>query len=76
MSITISGISKHQSAILDKMWILDSEEEFNLWYDSLSENQRKEVISLREMLVLAEIDEHVDEVNDTSVALRMINKCR
>lgn len=76
MSITISGITKHQAAILDKMWNLDSEEEFNLWYDSLSDKTRKEVISLREMLVLAEIDEHVEELKDTRVALEMIKKCR
>lgn len=76
MSITISGISKRQSAILDKMWSLDSEDEFNRWLNSLSLSDQKEVKTLRELLVLAEIDEHVDGANDTRVALGMINKCR
>ncbi len=72
----IHGLTESQTKLLDKMWSIETEEELTVWVRSLPELMVKEVIVLRELLILSMIDEELEERNDTTMARHMIEKCR
>jgi hypothetical protein len=74
--MTLYGITEDQRKLLDTMWNIETEEELASWIRSLPALLVKEVMVLREMLILSMIDEELEETNDTSLALKMIEKCR
>jgi hypothetical protein len=69
-------MSESQCRLLDKMWSLETVDELERWIRSLPEETVKEVIVLRELLILSMIDEELEERNDTAMARQMIEKCR
>ena len=72
----IHGLTEGQTKLLDKMWSIETEEELTSWVRSLPESMVKEVIVLRELLILSMIDEELEERNDTTMARQMIEKCK
>jgi hypothetical protein len=69
--ITIQGVSKRQKRILNIMWNLDSEEDYFEWYNSLDENLQKEAELLQRMIIMAELD---NQINDTTDAKELLKK--
>jgi len=69
--ITIHGVTKRQKRILNIMWNLDSEEDYFEWYNSLDEELQKEAELLQRMIIMAELD---NEVNDTTDAKELLKK--
>jgi hypothetical protein len=69
--ITIHGVSKRQKRMLNIMWNLDSEEDYFEWYNSLDEELQKEAELLQRMIIMAELD---NEVNDTTDAKELLKK--
>ena len=74
--MNIYQVTELQKSLLDKMWSIDSIEEMERWMRTLSYERLMEVRVLRELLCLSMIDEEVEEKNDTSMALKMIEGCR
>jgi len=74
--MNIYQVTELQKSLLDKMWSIDSIEEMERWMRTLSYERLMEVRVLRELLCLSMIDEEVEEQNDTSMALKMIEGCR
>ena len=69
--VVITGVSKRQVKLLDKMWSLDSCDEYLQWKGTLSEDDQREVNLLEDMLLLADIDEMAEEdVTDASLVLQ------
>jgi len=58
------------------MWSIETEEELADWIRGLPPVLVKEVMVLREMLILSMIDEELEETKDTTLARQMIEKCR
>lgn len=74
--MNIYQVTELQKSLLDKMWSMDSVEEMERWMRTLSYDRLMEVRVLRELMYLSMIDEEVEEKNDTSMALKMIEGCR
>ena len=70
--IEINGLTPYQVDMLDHMWSLDSQEEYFQWYDLLDEEDQKLADSLQHMVLLASMDEIVEETNfeDAKEALK------
>ena len=71
MSIKISGLTKRQVKLLDKMWAIDSYQEYMDWKESMTEKQVQEVDTLEEMVMLAELDE-VDDLTEANNILTKV----
>lgn len=71
-SVTITGVNKKQIKLLDKMWSLDSYDEYNEWKATLTAGVLTDVLLLEELLLLADIDNFADE--DVSDAAEVLAK--
>jgi len=69
--ITIHGVTKRQKRMLNIMWNLDSEEDYFEWYNSLDDELQKEAELLQRMIIMAELD---NAVNDTTDAKELLKK--
>lgn len=70
--IQINNLTPYQVEMLDHMWTLDTMEEFDEWYELLDEEDRQLADSLQTMVILATVDEMIDETNykDAKEALK------
>jgi hypothetical protein len=69
--ITITGLTKRQVKLLDKMWAIDSYQEYMDWKESMTQKQVQEVDTLEEMVMLAELDE-VDDLTEANNILMKV----
>lgn len=60
MTISITGISLRQRNFLDAMWACETYEEYEAFMASLSCEDRTECSNLSRLLMLASIDEEVE----------------
>ena len=67
--ITIDGLTKEQVRMLDEMWELDSMEEMAEWMENVPESKRPIAELLQEMLILASIDDDLEELSDATKVL-------
>jgi hypothetical protein len=70
--IEINNLTPYQVEMLDHMWSLETMEEFDDWYNLLDEEDRLLADSLQTMVILASVDEMIDETNykDAKEALK------
>jgi hypothetical protein len=68
--ITIDGLTKAQTKLLDTMWSIDDYDDYLKWKSELSESKQLEVELLEEMLMLADID----DIEDVSQARNILAK--
>lgn len=68
MSVTISGLTKRQVKLLDKMWAIDSYQEYVDWKESMTQPQVQEIETLEELILLAEIDQ-VDDLSEANFVI-------
>jgi len=66
--ITIDGLTKAQTKLLDTMWSIDGYDDYLKWKSELSESKQLEVELLEEMLMLADID----DIEDVSQARNIL----
>ena len=60
----IDNITADQKHILDILWQIDTEEECKRWLNSLPKSKRQTAFTLMEMIMLADIDEEIEEMED------------
>ena len=70
--ITITGLTKRQVKLLDKMWAIDSYQDYMDWKESMNEKQVQEVDTLEEMVMLAETDQMVDDLTEANDVLKKV----
>ena len=61
MSVTITGLTKRQVWLLDKMWSIDSASDYEQWKSDLDEQTSNTVDTLEQLVLLAELDDIGDE---------------
>jgi len=61
MSITITGLTKRQVFLLDKMWSIDSASDYEEWKSDLDEQTMNTVDTLEHMVMWAELDDIQDD---------------
>lgn len=74
--ITVEGFSPLQRGLADKMWALESFDEVEEFILSLPRNLRRTAITVRDMLVLANIDEFVAEMPQFPDVELLVDKFR
>ena len=77
--ITIDGISDEQAILLDHMWSIKTEDEFDLWYASLDLHTQQQADLMQWLLILAYQDDKVDNLELANQAIdkvksRIVNK--
>jgi hypothetical protein len=60
--IHINGLTAHQVSILDEMWACDTFEDFEEFLEALDPEDRAEALRLQRMVLLAELDEIVEQM--------------
>jgi len=68
----IDGMSPRQVKILNELWDCDTVEEMQQFLESKSEEELFEIGTLREMVVLAHIDETVSQMKEFPEVLAML----
>jgi len=66
MSVTITGLSKRQVFLLDKMWSIDSASDYEEWKSNLDEQTMNTVDTLEHMVMWAELDDIQDDECNTA----------
>ena len=68
----IDGLTESDVKLLDTIWAIDTIDELTAFIARQPPNVRKRIAVLREMVVLAGIDEDVEEAKDNSMANDML----
>lgn len=66
--MTITGLTKRQVFLLDKMWSIKGIEEYEEWKSGLNEQTMNTVDSLEQLVMWAELD----DITDVSDAVRVL----
>jgi hypothetical protein len=74
MTIQIDGLSTAQVKLLDIMWSIDSPEVYGEWKQALNLELQNMVDVLEEMVVLATIDQELDQTQDFTETKELLNK--
>lgn len=69
---TITGLTLYQKDLLDHMWSLKTQKEFDAWYDMLDDHDRQQADLMQWMLIY----EHYDRVTDLGQARKIIDQIR
>jgi len=68
----LNGLTMEQCELLDQMWALETIEELRLFIDSQEPSVQREIMTLRELLILGGIDDEVDEMKTYPDAEQML----
>lgn len=68
--IQIHNLTEYQVEMLDHMWSLETIEEYEEWYNLLDEEDQILAESLQEMIILAEMDNLMDDCKDAKEVLK------
>ena len=73
----LDGMTIEQCELLDKMWALETVEELKDFIESQDLETQREIMTLRELLILGTIDDDVEDMKsypEADVMLRNIMK--
>jgi hypothetical protein len=62
--IQIHGLTPEQVEMLDIIWSFDSQEELQEFIDRLDSGQRHQYQALSNLVIMAVLDEHIDEMTE------------
>jgi hypothetical protein len=68
----LNGLTMEQCELLDQMWALDSLEELRAFIESQEPSVQREIMTLRELLILGGIDDEIDEMKTYPDAEQML----
>lgn len=68
----LNGLTMEQCELLDQMWALETVEELRVFIDSQEPSVQREIMTLRELLILGGIDDEVDEMKTYPDAEQML----
>ena len=69
MSISIENLTPYQVEMLDAMWELDSYEDYDNWFESLSKKDRRMAETLRNMVLAEEMEKMLGDCADAKNVL-------
>ena len=68
----IEGLTWEQCELLDQMWEFDTIEQLKNFINVQTPDIQREIMTLREMLMISGIDEQIDDMNEYPVAVQML----
>ena len=72
--IIITGVNKKQQKMLDKLWSFKTEREVKAWKKTLKPKSRRQAETLEQLIILATLDEMINEDHDFEEANDIIDK--
>jgi adenylosuccinate synthase len=72
--IQIDGLTKHQVALLDTIWNIDTVQECHQYIQSLPESDKLECQRLVRLIALELIDQAVSEMDDWQESRQVLDK--
>jgi hypothetical protein len=67
--ITLNNLTQEQVEMLDTMWELDSYEDYDNWFGSLSKKDRKMAETLQTMVIAEEMEKMLGDCADAKNVL-------
>jgi len=74
--ITIDGLNKDQTALLDYMWSLETKDDFDDWYMELDDATRQQADLMQLLLIHAYTDKNVDDLTLANTAIDKIQNLK
>jgi hypothetical protein len=74
MMIQLDGLTKHQIALLEKIWAIDSVEDCHEYIMSLPHHDQVECQNLVRVIALELIDQAVDQMDDWSESREVLDQ--
>jgi hypothetical protein len=68
--ISIDNVTKRQKRLLDIMWSLDTKEDYDAWFNGLSEELQDEADLLMRLMVLASVEEDLGDMKEAKSVLK------
>lgn len=68
----LNGLTMEQCELLDQMWALETIEELRVFIESQDPSVQREIMTLRELLILGGIDDEIDEMKTYPDAEQML----
>lgn len=72
--ITIRNVNKKQQKMLDIMWSFQDVDELEAWKKTLKPKSRRQAETLEQLIILATLDEMIDEEDDFEEANEIIDR--
>jgi hypothetical protein len=72
--VKIEGLNKHQRALCDIIWSIDTQEELLSWVRTLNKDKALEVYVLMQLMMLAYIDD--EDLGEMTEANEVIDQIR
>jgi hypothetical protein len=68
----LNGLTMEQCELLDQMWAIETIEELRVFIESQDPSVQREIMTLRELLILGGIDDEIDEMKTYPDAEQML----
>ena len=68
----LNGLTMEQCELLDQMWEIETIEELRVFIESQEPSVQREIMTLRELLILGGIDDEIDEMKTYPDAEQML----
>jgi len=68
----LNGLTMEQCELLDQMWEIETIEELRVFIESQDPSVQREIMTLRELLILGGIDDEIDEMKTYPDAEQML----
>lgn len=72
----LDRLTKTQVKIANKIWSIESLEEYRFYINSLPPNLKQEAVTIMELLLLASTDETIDTMTEYPLAEKMLNEIK
>jgi hypothetical protein len=72
--ININGLTSHQVELLDAMWAIDEYDDLTEWMETLSQHDQEECLRLQRLVVLAQMDEDLENKPRYDEAVKALDK--
>ena len=72
--MVIRGINRKQKKLLDIIWSFQELEDLDGWIQGLNKKKRQEAKTLKQLVILATIDERVEKMTEFPDILDIVNQ--
>ena len=74
--ITIEGLTEQQRRLADIAWAIDTHEQLEQFCSSLRGQQQRDMTTVIELIVAAELDHCVEDCEDCDLAREVLDRVR
>ena len=72
--MVIRGVNRKQKKLLDIIWSFQELEDLDGWIQGLNKKKRREATTLKQLVILATIDERVEKMTEFPDILDIVNQ--